>query len=279
MNSVELIMNNKEQYRCFSCTVAGVSNSNQDYAGSFYDKDNGIGIAVVSDGHGACKHFRSAEGAKFAVKVCMDTLKEALSKDRINSLEDVNYYSKLILTRWRIAVSEHYHANDLTFKENELANRIKDFNIYSLYGTTLNAIAVTSKFWCGIKCGDGEIIRIDKKGRKYNLINPLANYYEMINFTESLCSTKPNLRSMYEEFDDNTNFVAGLVMTDGITNSFDNEAFEDFAVYLIKTQYNNRINAKYNEEQDKELVDYLKHISTNGSCDDTSIAGVFKDNM
>lgn len=278
MNNDKLI-SYKEKYRCFSCTVAGINTVNQDAAKSYYDKDKGIAIAVVSDGHGAVNHFRSAEGAKIAVKIALQTIKEAIEQNKIKSLESIKYYSNLILIKWRKAVSEHFNTNSLTSEENDIVDKMDEFNVYSLYGTTLNAIAVTNNFWCAIKCGDGEVIRIDKKGRKYSLINLLSNDYEMINYTESLCSSKPKFKLMFEIINADSDFVAGLVVTDGVTNSFDRKSFEDFAIYIIKTQYKNKNNYNYNEEQDEDLINYLKYISNNGSCDDISIAGVFKNNM
>ena len=49
---------------------------NQDSLGTWCDKTGGRALAVVSDGHGSARHFRSDTGSRLAVEAAMSVLRE-----------------------------------------------------------------------------------------------------------------------------------------------------------------------------------------------------------
>lgn len=262
-------------YWCFSNSVAGKLHQNQDYAISWYEPDNKFAIAIVCDGHGAEKHFRSALGAKFAGDISLEILKNILSSGKIIREKDLDDIFSLIKEKWDIAIKEHFDNNPLNTEEKEYytTNNIK--RVPTIYGTTLNISVVTNKYWFAIKCGDGDIIKICKNNGEIQQLTPIEDKSEILNITHSLCDKFVSKHIYYEEID--SDFLATFVVSDGISNSFDKENYKQFINYLFEQQTKNKSFEKHNEINECSLNEFLVYISNNGSCDDASIAGIFND--
>ncbi|MCI1673758.1 MAG: protein phosphatase 2C domain-containing protein [Bifidobacterium tibiigranuli] len=158
------------------------------------DKD-GVSIAVVSDGHGADRYFRSAQGSQFAVDVTLQQLdgpdgfvpkiaaflsnEESEESDLKNGklgqklLQQFREFSSALLQQWRKLVSDDIEArpfaDDPEF--NKLSDAIKASyknapaaTLRQAYGATLVFVVHAENFWFGVHIGDGHHIVLDEDG-------------------------------------------------------------------------------------------------------------------
>ncbi|MBY0527026.1 MAG: protein phosphatase 2C domain-containing protein [Gemmataceae bacterium] len=90
-------------------------------------------LLAVADGHGSKKSFRSEQGARFAVRIAAELLREF--QDRLVaacSLSEVERTAKIdlpkaVVRRWRQAVEEHHRANPPTAAELDAFRTDADF--------------------------------------------------------------------------------------------------------------------------------------------------------
>jgi serine/threonine protein phosphatase PrpC len=242
------------------------------------------GIAVVADGHGSEKHFRSDTGARIAVQTARETItefsklfamkqKELLKADRPskdNFDEHLKQLERSTIMRWRQEVLNHFSANPLTDDEKIICEEHtvdieKDSNKVRAYGTTLIAALLKTAYWFVIQIGDGKCVMLDSEG------NPAfaVPEDEAMGFgkTTSLCDSNAaeNFRHVYG-FDR----IQGLtVATDGVSDSFIPEAYLAFHRQLYVDFAGNP-----NLAQDG-ITKGVVAWSANGSRDDASMAGVF----
>lgn len=160
----------------------------QDYSLSFnLDK---LAVAVVSDGHGSPRYFRSDKGAEFAAVTCKELVTEfvanfdkSLIMDKpftqcaakfdnndyaVDDLHLVfNQLFKSIITVWYQKIEQHASQNPITVTEREnllpewIADFENDVKIEECYGCTLLAAVVTPDYWFAIHIGDGKIISLN----------------------------------------------------------------------------------------------------------------------
>lgn len=116
----------------------------QDYA--YADSSEGLSMAIVSDGHGGERYFRSDIGSKFIVNIAKEAIrsfvetvtkerqsvfhgepftqytKESATDSQINSISHkmLTWLFSSIISQWNVAVAKHARENDLT--EWELSN-------------------------------------------------------------------------------------------------------------------------------------------------------------
>lgn len=248
----------------------------QDY--STYYSSNSLGIAIVCDGHGSKKHFRSSKGAELASLVATEAIKEFMKHKKSftkNKDQLLQQLEKNIIFSWNNSVNKHYNENKFTEEE------VKDFsieekskileNIVVAYGTTLIAVAMTSKSCFGIQIGDGDCVKLDKSG---NLTMPIPKDERLqFNITTSLCdvSASRNFRHFWVDVP----VAAMIVSTDGVGNSFANEKYYlGFCKTLLASMKDMKI-----EEAIIELKDFLQKLTVDGSGDDVSIAAVFNQQL
>lgn len=233
-----------------------------------------FGIAVVSDGHGSEKHFRSAKGAEFASIVAIDAIKELMMYEQnfsMNKDKLLLHLEKNIIFKWNIAVRDHYCDNPFTLEEiNKLSFVDKanlESNIEVAYGSTLIAAVLTKNYCFGIQIGDGDCTIFDNLG---NVINPIPTDKRLqFNITTSLCD-KEALKN-FRHFWNDKPAVAILVSTDGVRNSFKNETFYfDFCKTVIES-----LNEMINIEAENELEKFLRRLTVSGSGDDVSISTIY----
>ena len=108
----------------------------QDYSLTFNEKD--LTVAIVCDGHGGERYFRSDVGAKLAAEVTLDSVKDFVNSIRddffrdkqftavgpTNTIEDAELLSYIdvafrrlfssIIYKWNECIDEHSKANALT---------------------------------------------------------------------------------------------------------------------------------------------------------------------
>lgn len=147
-----------------------------------------------------------------------------------------------------------------------------DHNIVKAYGTTLMAFVQTQYFWFSFHIGDGRIITAD---RSLNWSQPVpwdCNCFQ--NYTTSLCNTNPLLSFRYA-FDGTGYFpVAVICCSDGIEDSYGDY---DVAPNYLHKFYNGLLDSFLREGESisiEKLSEFLPKLSSAGSKDDMSLAGI-----
>ena len=233
--------------------------------------------AVVCDGHGGDKHFRSDVGSKIAVDVCEQSVREiARYCSHIGKLSEATaLWRNLeahIISAWRSAAYDHYCKNP--FSQSELdalkqADRDKvTFEPLIAYGSTCLLALVCGKFLYLMQLGDGDIRLI----RERKCFAPLqADDRLAFGTTTSLCDE--NALANVRDYVAPIKKIKGCwLSTDGVINSFcDEKSFCNF-IYTARREY---AKLSFKEFQD-EVAEFLPRLSEIGSGDDVSIGCIFK---
>lgn len=234
-------------------------------------------LAITCDGHGGDNYFRSALGSQFAAQAasaCITELMFDVGKGyRPSNPEDMLVQlEKSIIARWNAAVWEHYESHPFTQEELDSISesRRKKLQagryIESTYGTTLIALALTKDFWFGVQIGDGKCVRIKSDGSFDMPIPPNDKCF--LNSTTSICDENAieDFRHCYSEEQP----IALFCGSDGIDDSF----IKDEQLYkLYETIARSFAKSEYDQAK-LELEDYMPRLSSKGSGDDVSIAGI-----
>jgi len=265
----------------FNKTVIGGSHLDngkicQDYS-EYYVCEN-YSVAVVADGHGSRKHFRSDVGSKFAVEVTLSTISEFLKNMdefeksfRDNPAKVIKKIQKYIISYWNKAIGAHYDSNPITDTEKEpfTDEQFRAIKRESMYGTTLVACVMCEKFSFGIQLGDGSLVTVNKYATAQM---PIADDESCpANLTASMCNT--NAIEMFNHFYTFDEIMAVFVSTDGLFTSFGSrEDFQDYHTILVgllddKDSFTKAVN--------KNLSKRTNH----GTRDDISLAGIYSENF
>lgn len=273
----------------------------QDYS---YSKvyENGNTIAIVCDGHGGKRYFRSDIGAKIAAEVAERKVSAFIEEAGFSLLKDTPFtqcvtiseqitnqdfdktsniaraFRQLfgsIIYEWNAQVLEHANQTPISETEKEgLEERwIREFeskdNLEKVYGCTLLVCAYTPQFWFAFQIGDGKCFACDENG---NWSEPIPwDERCFLNKTTSICDS-----SAIDEFrycyDGTGNFpIAVILGSDGIDDSFGAEENQaNFYVQILKSIAKSGIEATLSE-----IESTLPQLSKIGSQDDMSIAMVF----
>lgn len=265
---------------------------------------NGIAIAIISDGHGGKRYFRSEVGSKFITGIARDKVMSFISnfgdsylkgasftqrKSIKTQIEDNDFdkqgkidlaFRQLfgsIIYGWNQKVEQHARENPLTEKElAELEESwIKDFEnkekLGKVYGCTLIAAAFTSSYWFAFQIGDGKCFAVNEVGQWMEPIPWDERCF--LNKTTSICDTDAldEFRYCYEG-DGNTP-VSIILASDGLDDSFGSEENqENFYVQILKS-----LIKKGKFETEKDIKEALPELSKKGSKDDMSIAMLYKE--
>ncbi len=239
-----------------------------------------VAVAVVSDGHGSPRHFRSQIGSSLAVSTVAGTLQGFLRESVAGNgkvpfvPEQVHELERKIVSGWLAAVHADLERNPFT--QAELATLEQEDGMEGraavesspelAYGATLLAAGATDKVLLYLQLGDGEILSVSATG---TTTRPLPPDDRLIaNETTSLCQpeawkdfrsswvTKPALPSLV------------LLSTDGYANSFRSD--EDFL--KIGQDYLEIIRQQGIASLAEELPTILTEATQQGSGDDITLA-------
>lgn len=273
----------------------------QDYS---YSKvyENGNAIAIVCDGHGGKRYFRSDIGAKIAAEVTVrnvqifleevgpallkgkpftqeETLSGQINKQDFDKQSPVERaFRQLfasIISGWNTQVLEHASSNPIKEEEKpELEQRwIEDFqkgaSLEKVYGCTLIVYASTPEFWLAFQIGDGKCFSFDTNGQWHEPIPWDERCF--LNKTTSICDSSAidEFRYCYEG--DGTFPIAVILGSDGIDDSFGAEENQaNFYVQVLKSLVKEGFDGTL-----KEIETTLPQLSKIGSQDDMSISMVF----
>ena len=249
-------------------------------------------IASVSDGHGGELYFRSEYGSKFAVETSINVIKDFLENKKIDFLEILNNHNNKqieetikninaqIISNWREKVLTHYRNNEqLSIKECEILNKINkkdslidpsDDFICTLYGATLIIAFMTKEFAIVSKIGDGECICLS--GDK--IYSPISKDEKLeFGLTTSLCDKNAleNFKHKYFSSIELQEINGFILTTDGIVDSYSEEDLKKFSKKIMDEFCKDEENTK------EQLREWLQELTKQGSHDDMTIAGIFKD--
>lgn len=257
----------------------------QDAAHACLSKNKRVGVAIVADGHGGSKYFRSDKGSVLAVQTAERTILDFLGTIAKNKAaffarkeedrkikQNLKLLEEKIIVEWRNGILHDLKDNPLTEQEKEFCksnNIVIDddpANLLFIYGTTLLAGLISDSFWFVLQIGDGRCVVIESEN---NITIPITED-ERLAFgrTTSLCDNNAN-----ENFREAFGFteIQGLTLaTDGISDSFEPEKY---------IQFNKELYDKFTvspENTTTELQAFLPELSERGSRDDVSIAGIFR---
>ncbi len=242
-------------------------------------------FAAVADGHGSSQYIRTDRGSRFAVECAFECVEEFM--DIMDGAEILlnseRKRRKLFAWLWRNVVSLWYDriANDYIndpFTDAEL-NRIpdecadyrqyyKDGNFLIAYGTTLEFFVVSEEFAFGVQIGDGKCVIVAEDGSAYG---PIPDDPHCIgNVTTSMCQDNANSAARFCYFEKGTVPPAVFLGTDGIDNSCWNEEqlydlYRELAIKFAESGF---------DEASRYIGKFLPEITTYGSGDDISCAGI-----
>ena len=191
-------------------------------------------IAVVADGHGSKRHFRSDVGSKLAVKICVDAVSDFMADMEAfeeGLMEDpkklIRRIEKNIILRWNLAVREHAGENPFTDQEKLpfTEEKFKELRLESIYGTTLICAVIAENYTFGMQIGDGSLVVVDEDAEADMPI--IDDESAPANLTASLCNS--NAIDLFNQFFIPDQSLAVFVSTDGLYTSF--RSSEDFLDY------------------------------------------------
>ena len=269
---------------------------------SYSSTSDSMSIAIVCDGHGGARYFRSDVGSRLAVEAtigCVQafvsevdvelfkgkafTQKKALSSEASSSIytKDTNVDKALrqlfssIIYKWRGKITSHSQNAPISeeertsIKPNYLAEFEQGIGVEKTYGCTLMCYVYTETFWFAFHIGDGKCIAFDDNG---SWLEPIPwDEKCFLNKTTSLCDSSAIEEFRYCYCGDGTKPLAVFLGSDGIDDSFGaTENMVNFYVQVLKL-----INKEGHDKASVNIQETLPQLSKIGSKDDMSIACVY----
>ncbi len=236
------IMENLPAWRAIGKSVRGADHfqtsiPNQDAIGWWTGAQCGMPlIMAISDGHSGERSFRSNRGSKIAVQTTLQVLQEFVKgladpRDLVEAEQMATAeLPQAILNCWEENVRADLEANP--FQEHELKRLLEKRGPASkemaeryplmVYGATILATLVTQYFILHLQLGDGDILCVDPNGKTYR---PYPRDERLVNNeTTSLCSLNVADFRLRLEPVTKSGPVMVLMVSDGYTNSFPDEA-------------------------------------------------------
>jgi len=212
----------------FSYSVKGASHEKRGIVcqdASAYKVGNGFAAAVVADGHGGKKYFRSDAGSQCAVEAALETIElfyadpdEFDLRFRTDHDRMIKRVEKYAIMLWNDKIMHHLNTHPITsdelskFAYDELDNIPPE----SYYGTTMVCAVMARGYSWGFQIGDGSLVAVFDDGET----SMIMDYEESnpANITSSLCNE--NAFDMFADFYTEKRPVAIVVSTDGLYTSF-----------------------------------------------------------
>lgn len=282
-------MSGKSIWRLIGASARGAVHArgkkpNQDALALHEPNAPGEGVVLaVADGHGAPRYIRSHRGAKLAVKLAVELLRdfgtEYPGPRRLAAVADLanEQIPRTLVRTWQNAVRQDLAASPFTPDEEAAwaalhSERPADNDPVRAYGATLLAALITPHYLFLLQLGDGDILVIDAAGKVGR--PPLPRDPRLIaNQTTSLCSPAA-WREFRTYFQPLTTRTPQLVMlaTDGYANSFmDEDGFLATAVDLLAA-----VRARGHRRTTNQLPRWLHATSLQGSGDDITVALAYR---
>jgi len=283
-------------YTCIGASHITENKVCQDYSLSV--NLDGLCVAVVSDGHGGKRYFRSDIGSKTACKITIAKIKEFVNnfdktliagKPFTQCLAQYdpknNHNDKLfpifyqlftsIVSTWYAQIEQHALGNPLTTAEREICEPewISDFEngikIEKSYGCTLMAAVFMPEYWFAFHIGDGKMIALQNNPA---YIEPVPwDDRCFLNGTTSLCDSNA-LEEFRYCYCGNGSFPDAVFLgSDGMDDTFG--ATENLADFYIKIA--RLLSENTSAKVLTDIKETLPNLSSKGSKDDMSLAVIF----
>lgn len=273
-------------YTAFHCTVIGQryiekEKPCEDYSLSCNDDD--IHIAVVADGHGDPRCFRSNVGSRKACEITLEQLKRfahALQQEdverqlftRFGARKLTDNLFRSIVTEWQHAVLADIAENPMTEEERASVDSAaaavyqEGRELVHIYGTTLIAMLMTERYLLVLHQGDGRCVVMHHDGTVDQPV-PWDPRCEGRN-TSSLCDNDVLASWRYHLIDlEKDPIAACYAVSDGIEDSF--ETMEELNAFLC--HHAGEYVSKGADAYLAELPAQFAALTKNGSRDDTSM--------
>jgi Protein phosphatase 2C len=255
---------------------------NQDALATWTSKDPAAPIAIVTvaDGHGGARHFRSAVGARLAVDVSLEVLREMAARFDTASEAERARITQVdvplrIVKAWTDAAHAHLAAHPIADHEwstleaadsASAVEMVRDEPLFA-YGATLLAALATPSCVVLTQLGDGDILLVSADG---SASRPVPSDDRLVgNLTTSLCRSDASrdFRCAVLPLDRGIAPPLVLMATDGYANSFRNDAdFLQIGRDMLELLHKNGIGAI-----GELLPPILEYASTHGSGDDITL--------
>ncbi len=284
----------------FSCEGESHKATNkvcQDYSLTYNKND--LTIAIVCDGHGGERYFRSDIGAKYAAEATLESVslfveqidEKLLSKRPFTAvgptseIDDAEQLSETdiafrrlfssIIYKWNERIEQHAKETALTDweKENVPPKYLDEFASASsyekYYGCTLMTYVQTPQYWFAFHLGDGKCVSFQDEPFWKEPIPWDDRCF--LNKTTSLCDTSAIDEFRYCYQGDRKFPFAVFLGSDGMDDSFgEDENLVDFYIQIMKMLVN-----EGKEATEHSIEIELPKLSAIGSKDDMSIAFVY----
>lgn len=299
-------------FKVFNYTCQGESHKATDKpcqdSSSARSKSN-FAVAIVSDGHGGARYFRSDKGSEIAVECTNNAIEKFVKERTTQSLfkgrkyeafgvkpqldhsnkevyEALNWLTSSIIAHWHKEILIHASKTPLTEWEinnveekylDEFKSKVGDegATLEKFYGCTLIAYVQTDTYWFAFQIGDGKAVFFDTNEGDIRVSQPIPwDERCFLNKTTSICDSEASNEFRYCCCGDGSFPDVVFLGSDGIDDTYgDGDKLTDFYIRLYK-----EIVSTSQKKAEKVLKEDLPLISKIGSKDDMSIACVYNSN-
>lgn len=288
-------------FTCQGYSHKAVNKVCQDY--SYFSVDHDMTVAIVCDGHGGERYFRSDVGAKMACEVTANCVRQFVNdyapslllgqpftQKSAQTTEAANIQSltkttaidrafrqlfSAIIFHWRSRILTHAHEHALSdFERTHVPQKHLDAflsgkEIEKTYGCTLMCFVHTSSLWFAFHIGDGKCIAFDANGK---WLEPIPwDEQCFLNKTTSLCDSDALNEFRYAYAADGSCPIAWCLGSDGVDDSFGtDENLVNFYIQLLK-----QIVQQPKDQVQSQIESTLPQLSKIGSQDDMSLVCVY----
>ncbi len=259
-----------------------------------------VSIAVVCDGHGGDRYFRSDVGSRFCAEITVRAVKDFVrnidkcllagkpftqgkavaDKDVSEKMNETDMaFRQLfasIITKWNEKIEQYTGQNPLTETEREKVDAKyqeafeRKESLEKVYGCTLMAYVQAKEYWFAFHIGDGKCVSFHKEGELWREPVPWDDRC-FLNKTTSICDSDALNEFRYCYEGDKHFPVAVFLGSDGMDDSFGlMENLVDFYIQVSKLLASADQDAAH-----KDIEEILPELSRRGSQDDMSIACIY----
>ena len=262
--------------------------------------DDGLAIAIVCDGHGGERYFRSDVGSRMATEVISESVKTFVEKvdktmfigqpfiaeEAITSEEVIKKQTPIdkafrqlfssIIYQWNQKIAEHAANTEISEWEQEhvpqkYLDELKTSETFEkLYGCTLMVYVQTPDYWFAFHLGDGKCISFHQEGDLWQMPIPWDERC-FLNKTTSLCDSNAINEFRYCYEGDGKYPMAVFLGSDGMDDSFGEDPnLVNFYIQVVKM-----LVTEGREATVKSIESDLPQLSKIGSKDDMSVAFIY----
>ena len=262
--------------------------------------DNGLAIAIVCDGHGGERYFRSDVGSRMATEVICDSVKTFVenvdksmfigqpftAEEAITSEEVIKKQKPVdkafrqlfssIIYQWNQKIAEHAANTAVSEWEQEhvpqkyLEELHTSETFEKLYGCTLMVYVQTPDYWFAFHLGDGKCVSFHQEGVLWQMPIPWDERC-FLNKTTSLCDSNAINEFRYCYEGDGKFPMAVFLGSDGMDDSFGEDPnLVNFYIQVVKM-----LVTEGKEATIRSIESDLPQLSKIGSKDDMSVAFIY----